>query len=118
MTSGGTTIYYLGGFDQEYHKWSPGMLATRAAISHAVGVDRSHTFDFLRGNEPYKYRWGAVDRPNMRLLISRGAYGNVICGLERQRFAMELKLKDRMHAMHAGKQAHPRLESVSDKIDA
>jgi hypothetical protein len=54
----------------------------------------------------------------MRLLISRGVYGNAICGLERQRFAMELKLKDRMHAMHAGKQAHPRLESVSDKIDA
>jgi CelD/BcsL family acetyltransferase involved in cellulose biosynthesis len=118
MTSGGTTIYYLGGFDQEYHKWSPGMLATRAAILHAVSVDKSHTFDFLRGNEPYKYRWGAVDRANMRLLIGRGVYGNAICGLERQRFAIELTLKDRMHSLHAGKPAHNRPESVSDKIDA
>lgn len=118
MTSGGTTIYYLGGFDQEYHKWSPGMLATRAAILHAVGVDKSQTFDFLRGNEPYKYRWGAVDRPNLRLLISRSVYGNAICGLERLRFALELRLKDRMHAMHAQKSAHHRPEGVSDKMDA
>ena len=118
MTSGGTTIYYLGGFDQQYHKWSPGMLATRAAMLHAVGVDKSHTFDFLRGNEPYKYRWGAVDRANMRLLIGRGVYGNAICGLERQRFAIELSLKDRMHSLHAGKASPNRPESVSDKIDA
>jgi CelD/BcsL family acetyltransferase involved in cellulose biosynthesis len=118
MASGGTTIYYLGGFDQDYHKWSPGMLATRAAMMHAVGFDKSHTFDFLRGNEPYKYRWGAVDRANMRLLISRGVYGNAICGLERQRFALELALKDRMHSLHAGKSAHHRPESVSDKIEA
>ena len=117
MTSGGTTIYYLGGFDQEYHKWSPGMLATRAAILHAVSADKSHTFDFLRGNEPYKYRWGAIDRLNMRLLLTRGPYGTAICALERQRFALELKLKDRMHNLHAGKSAHARPDAVSDKIN-
>jgi hypothetical protein len=26
-------------------------------------------FDFLRGNEPYKYDWGAVDEPIQRLLV-------------------------------------------------
>jgi CelD/BcsL family acetyltransferase involved in cellulose biosynthesis len=118
MAAGGTTIYYLGGFDQEYHKWSPGMLATRAAIMHAVGVDKSHTFDFLRGNEPYKYRWGSIDRLNLRLLLGRGVYGNAVCKLERQRFALELSLKDRMHNMHSGKQAHNRPDAGSDKIDA
>jgi len=118
MASSGTTIYYLGGFDHEYHKWSPGMLATRAAMMHAVGVDKSHTFDFLRGNEPYKYRWGAVDRPNMRLLLSRGTFGTAICSIERQRFALELTLKDRMHSLHAKKHSPSRPEGVSDKIDA
>jgi len=29
-------------------------------------------FDFLRGNEPYKYEWGAVDEPVHRLLVTRG----------------------------------------------
>jgi CelD/BcsL family acetyltransferase involved in cellulose biosynthesis len=28
-------------------------------------------FDFLRGNEPYKYEWGAVDEPIQRLLVRR-----------------------------------------------
>ena len=28
--------------------------------------------DFLRGNEPYKYEWGAVDEPIQRILVARG----------------------------------------------
>ena len=28
-------------------------------------------FDFLRGNEPYKYEWGSVDEPIQRLLVRR-----------------------------------------------
>ena len=28
-------------------------------------------FDFLRGNERYKYEWGAVDEPIFRLLVER-----------------------------------------------
>jgi CelD/BcsL family acetyltransferase involved in cellulose biosynthesis len=27
--------------------------------------------DFLRGNEGYKYEWGAVDEPIQRLLVRR-----------------------------------------------
>ena len=27
--------------------------------------------DFLRGDEPYKYEWGAVDEPIQRLLLRR-----------------------------------------------
>jgi CelD/BcsL family acetyltransferase involved in cellulose biosynthesis len=27
--------------------------------------------DFLRGDEPYKYEWGAVDEPIQRLLVRR-----------------------------------------------
>jgi CelD/BcsL family acetyltransferase involved in cellulose biosynthesis len=28
-------------------------------------------FDFLRGDEPYKYEWGARDEPVERLLVMR-----------------------------------------------
>ena len=34
----------------------------------AAGVRR---LDFLRGDEPYKYEWGAVDEPIQRLLVRR-----------------------------------------------
>ena len=30
-------------------------------------------FDFLRGQERYKYEWGAVDEPIYRLLVERAA---------------------------------------------
>ncbi len=29
------------------------------------------SMDFLRGDEPYKYEWGAVDEPIQRLLVRR-----------------------------------------------
>ena len=32
-------------------------------------------FDFLRGDEGYKYRWGAVDEPIYRLIVTRRADG-------------------------------------------
>ena len=31
--------------------------------------------DFLRGDEPYKYEWGAVDEPVQRLLVRRTRTG-------------------------------------------
>ena len=27
--------------------------------------------DFMRGNEPYKYEWGAEDEPIQRILVRR-----------------------------------------------
>jgi CelD/BcsL family acetyltransferase involved in cellulose biosynthesis len=33
-------------------------------------------FDFLRGDEPYKYEWGATDEPIQRLLVRRDAKGS------------------------------------------
>jgi len=29
------------------------------------------SLDFLRGNEPYKYDWGAEDEPIQRILVRR-----------------------------------------------
>jgi hypothetical protein len=62
--------YYLGGFDPEFSRLSPGSVIIAHAIEDAIrrGV---HEFDFLRGDERYKYRWGARDRFNYRRQISR-----------------------------------------------
>jgi len=41
-------------------------------IQRAIQLGRTR-LDFLRGNEPYKYEWGAVDSPIERLLVQRTA---------------------------------------------
>jgi CelD/BcsL family acetyltransferase involved in cellulose biosynthesis len=53
--------YYIGGFDPDYSRFSPGNLIVMYAMEFAIktGCD---SFDFLRGREPYKYKWGAQDQ--------------------------------------------------------
>lgn len=59
---------YLGGFDPEFAHESPGTLLFAAAIGEAVREGR-RAFHFLRGAEPYKYAWGAVDQRNVTLRL-------------------------------------------------
>jgi len=70
FTARGRAHYYLGGFDESLERLSPGTALTGYAIESAI-ADGVLEFDFLRRGEPYKYRWGAVDRPNFRLLIHK-----------------------------------------------
>ena len=41
-----------------------------AYIERAIATGRTR-LDFLRGDEGYKYEWGAVDEPIQRLLVRR-----------------------------------------------
>ena len=41
-----------------------------AYVERAI-ADGKRRLDFLRGDEPYKYEWGAVDEPIQRLLVRR-----------------------------------------------
>lgn len=70
LRDGRAAYGYLGGFDPDFASISPGALLLGDAIDAtcAAGLAR---FDFLRGREPYKYAWGAVDRPNHRLVLVR-----------------------------------------------
>ncbi len=53
---------YLAGFDPELYRLSPGSLALAAGLDLAAREGAAEV-DFLRGAEPYKRLWGAVDRP-------------------------------------------------------
>lgn len=56
-----TFYFYLTGLEPRFAKFSFGSLAINAAIEAAI--DRGcHTVDFLRGREPYKYRFGATEK--------------------------------------------------------
>ena len=67
---GSVTHAYLTGFDPSLERLSIGSLLVAEAIEMAVG-EGQRTFDFLRGGEPHKYRWGAVDHPTFRCVIRR-----------------------------------------------
>ncbi|GAB3652406.1 GNAT family N-acetyltransferase [Ramlibacter alkalitolerans] len=58
--------YYLGGFDPAQAAISPGTLLVAHAIAQAR-AEGATAFDFLRGQEAYKYRWGAVDEARFAL---------------------------------------------------
>ena len=63
-------LYYNAGVDPDARDLSPGVLMVYAYVARALatGIRR---MDFLRGNESYKYHWGAVDEPIQRLLVRR-----------------------------------------------
>jgi CelD/BcsL family acetyltransferase involved in cellulose biosynthesis len=63
-------LYYNAGVDPEARDLSPGVLMVHGYIERALagGVRR---LDFLRGDESYKYEWGALDEPIQRLLVRR-----------------------------------------------
>ena len=63
LGDGRRVYYYLGGFDPALAALGPGVLAVGHAIEEALR-EGTREFHFLRGREPYKYKWGAVDRPN------------------------------------------------------
>ena len=66
----GRGYYYAGGFDPALARLSPGTVLTGHAIAEAAR-EGAREFDFLRGDEPYKYDWGAHDRTNSRRLLWR-----------------------------------------------
>ena len=61
---------YNAGVDPDARDLSPGVLMSAKAIEAAIAAGRRR-FDYLRGDEPYKYEWGAVDEPIQRVLVVR-----------------------------------------------
>jgi CelD/BcsL family acetyltransferase involved in cellulose biosynthesis len=61
---------YLTGLDPAFEYESPGVITIAHAIEQAL-AEGIREFHFLRGQEAYKYRWGAVDRWNSRLSVRR-----------------------------------------------
>jgi CelD/BcsL family acetyltransferase involved in cellulose biosynthesis len=62
--------YYLGGFDPRFGALGPLAALTGWAMGRAEGEGAAE-FDFLRGGEPYKRRWGAEERPTIRRVLVR-----------------------------------------------
>jgi CelD/BcsL family acetyltransferase involved in cellulose biosynthesis len=60
---------YNSGFSYEFSELSPGWVLLGYLLKWSNDHQRL-SFDFMRGGEDYKYRFGAVDRQIMRLCLS------------------------------------------------
>jgi CelD/BcsL family acetyltransferase involved in cellulose biosynthesis len=67
----GDILVYNSGYDTSASpQLSPGWVLLAELIQHAITEGRKR-FDFLQGNEDYKYRFGGVDEPVHRTVIRR-----------------------------------------------
>jgi CelD/BcsL family acetyltransferase involved in cellulose biosynthesis len=60
--------HFIAGYEPRWSHLSLGSFAVYVALQAAVGEGAS-CFDFLRGREAYKYRWGARDHQTCRRFI-------------------------------------------------
>jgi CelD/BcsL family acetyltransferase involved in cellulose biosynthesis len=65
---------YLSGFDPAFARYSPSALLLHYALGQAAAENLAEA-DFLRGNESYKYQWGARNRITYTVRIERLARG-------------------------------------------
>ena len=72
-----TFAAYQWGWDARWDRHSMGSVLAYQAIRFA-GAHGARTFDFLRGSEPYKYRFGAVDRWDRTWLVPCGPAGALL----------------------------------------
>lgn len=78
MQLGSTCYYYQAGMDPSASSISPGSLLVGHTIRKAIQEGLT-TFDFLRGDEPYKRRWKPQhEYKNLRVITtSKGIWGKV-----------------------------------------
>jgi len=57
-----------------------GTILTGEVIHDSISKGLSY-FDFLRGDEDYKFKWGATPRKNFRLLFYKEECSNRICSI-------------------------------------
>lgn len=62
----GRYYYYQAGRDPGYARYRVGLVLLHRAIAQAI-AEGCHTFDFLSGDEDYKYTWADEQAVNLRL---------------------------------------------------
>ncbi len=70
LDDGRSLSYYNAGIDPDARELSPGVVLVARYVQAAIEAGRER-LDFLRGDEPYKYEWGAEDEPIRRILVRR-----------------------------------------------
>jgi CelD/BcsL family acetyltransferase involved in cellulose biosynthesis len=69
LSGGGVVYFYQAGWAPESSRIAPGNLARIVGLRHAI-AEGCRAFDFLRGDEPYKARWGATARTTCEFRVA------------------------------------------------
>jgi CelD/BcsL family acetyltransferase involved in cellulose biosynthesis len=100
--------YYQSGFEPEYGKYSVGHVLMASAIKSAI-EEGAEEYDFLHGDEPYKFRWARGVRelhrlelypPCLRGWLCRGA---VETGRAARRLARRVLPQTAVRALEGGR---------------
>ncbi len=68
---GSSRFLYNSGYNQDYGYYSVGLLLKAFTVKDAIEEGKAY-YDFLRGNEPYKYDLGGEDKPLYTMTVTRG----------------------------------------------
>lgn len=89
--------YYQAGFEPEYAQYSLGVLALGLSIRRAL-EEGLEEYDFLHGDEDYKYRWASEARELVRLELFPPSLRGAVCqGAMSIRLSMKNMLWPRLH---------------------
>jgi CelD/BcsL family acetyltransferase involved in cellulose biosynthesis len=91
----GKYYFFIGGFDPDLMRWSVGTCLFAKVFQHAI-EEGAKEFDFLRGEEEYKYRYGALNRDYKTISwFAPNARGQLL----KKRVQAEESLMHRVHLM-------------------
>ncbi len=108
----GRYSFFIGGFEPELMRWSVGTCLFAKVLSGAI-AEGATEFDFLRGEEDYKYRLGAQNRRYQTLTrFADSPRGRLL----KRRIALESTL---MHEIHrrfgAGKAKEAKIQAPAEE---
>jgi CelD/BcsL family acetyltransferase involved in cellulose biosynthesis len=97
MKHGTTMYFYQAGMDPTASSLSPGTILVSKMIERAIELGCT-TFDFMRGDEPYKRRWKPNrERVNSRILMpSQNVVGRTGMWWNTTAWRVELKVRERL----------------------
>ena len=67
---GDSRLLYNSGYDPEYSYYSVGLLLKALSLKSAIEAGKSY-YDFLRGDEQYKYHLGGEDRQLYNMVVTK-----------------------------------------------
>jgi CelD/BcsL family acetyltransferase involved in cellulose biosynthesis len=75
-----TYYYYQSGMRMSYKRFSPSTVLFALIIKHAIESEKIKIFDFLQGEERYKYSWAKYIKQNISIAIfNNNITGNFNC---------------------------------------
>ena len=97
MRHGSTCYFYQAGMDPSASSLSPGTILVSKMIERAIDLGCT-TFDFMRGDEPYKRRWKPNrERVNSRILMpQQNVIGRTGKWWNNTAWRVELKVRERL----------------------